>query len=233
MKVLIILISNELDLIYKNNIVILKNLIKQSLPNYIIDFAVISSYNDFCNYENIIPIKYKIINTKRQLNKICDFISDYKYNFDYKWYIKFRPDHKLLESINFDLLDENSINCRARVYIGPKKVINGNTCGGKGKWNTIKSCKFSENEETFIIEDTIWIFHNNVINMGGFDKLKSKFPSHKQDNYSIGYEETFDENNEPEWKYTVLFKSRNIKFNLIGINVLNEKHNTLSGNINI
>jgi hypothetical protein len=233
MKILIIFVSHTFDLIYKNNLIILKNLIKQTLPNSIIDFCAISSFNDFSNYEDVIQLKYKVINSKKQLNKTCDFITDYKSYLNYDWYIKFRPDFKLLEPINFNLLVKSSINARARVYIGPKKIVNGSVVGGKGKWNMLKHYKFSINEERVILDDAIWIFDHNVINKGAFDKINSKFPEKKSCEYFTGYKCTFEELHEPELKYSELWKSKNIRLNVIGINILNEKHNTLSGNINI
>ena len=43
-----------------------------------VEYCGISYQDEFHNYESIISFKYKIINTKRQLSKICDFITDYK-----------------------------------------------------------------------------------------------------------------------------------------------------------
>ena len=222
MKILIIIVSNEFNPIYKNNIKFLYNFIEQTQKECLIDFCGISSTNDFDSYEDIINFKYKIINPKQQLNKVCDFITDNKSSLNYDWYIKTRPDLKLLEPINFDLLNKFAINARARLYIGPKKIINGMTVRGKGKWYNVNDCKFSINEEKIVLEDTFWIFSHNIIELNGFDKINSKFEIY----------ETFDEFNEPEWKYSKLWQSRNIDLNIIGINILNEKHNSFSGNLN-
>ncbi len=110
MKLLIIICSNELDIKWCDNIKILDDYIKQN-KNIQVDYCGISSNNDFHNYESIIKFKYKIINSKKQLTKICDFITDYKSKLNYDWYIKFRPDMKLLENINFNILSKTAIKC--------------------------------------------------------------------------------------------------------------------------
>jgi hypothetical protein len=78
-----------------------------------IDYCGISNTNDFHNYADIITFKYQVVNTKRQFSKLCDFITEYKQELDYDWYIKFRPDMKLLDPIDMDILKYNwSINLK-------------------------------------------------------------------------------------------------------------------------
>jgi hypothetical protein len=87
-----------------------------------VEYCGISNQNDFHTYEAIIPFKYTLINTKQQFSKLCDFITDYKSELDYDWYMKIRPDINLLEQIPFNTLLDRAINARARVYFGPKKL---------------------------------------------------------------------------------------------------------------
>jgi hypothetical protein len=222
MKILVIIISNEFNPVYKNNITILYDFIKNTQENCLIDFCAISTSNDFDCYDDTIHFKYKVINEKRQLNKLCDFITDNKDSLNYDWYIKTRPDLKLFEPINFNFLSKFSINARARKYIGPKKIKNGITVGGNGVWSYIKDCELSDTEEQVVLDDCLYIFDHGVIELGGFNKIVSKFEIY----------DTFDECGEPEWKYSRLWQSRNINLNVIGINLLNEKHYAFSGDLN-
>jgi hypothetical protein len=208
-KLLVILCSDEMNKKWSNNIEILKNYMKRLKIE--VDYCGISNQNDFDNYE--INYKYKIINTKRQFSKICDFIT--MYNPQYDWYMKIRPDIKLLENINFNNLSENAINGRARVYVGPKRIMHGMSVNGAGKWKNIGDCYYSETNENIVIDDMFFIFHNNVIKMKAFDRIIPETPGSE------------------EWKQTTIFNSRNIPLNVIGISLHNTKHDVYSGDINM
>ena len=95
--------------INSSNINILNNYLKK-YEDSVVDYCGISNSDDFYNYENIISFKYKIINPKQQFSKICDFITQYKAELDYDWFIKIRPDIKLLEPINFEVLSDTAIS---------------------------------------------------------------------------------------------------------------------------
>ena len=179
-----------------------------------VDYCCISSFNDFNVYDNIISLKYKIINPNLQLSKVCDFITDNKDNLDYDWYIKIRPDIKLLEPINFEVLAKNVINARIRSYTGPKKIKYGNSLNGPGYWRTYNDCFYDESEKNIVLDDVIYIFDNNVVKSGGFDKIVSS----KIENETI---------------HTDLWQSRNIGLNPIGINLCNMKYNGCSGDVNL
>ena len=114
MKLLVIIISHDFSKKWRNNIAVLHNYMQQITPN--VYYAGISSTNEFYNYEDIISFQYKIINQKRQFSKICDFITEYKNELDYDWYIKIRPEVFLFENIPFHQLSNQAINARARVY---------------------------------------------------------------------------------------------------------------------
>ncbi len=199
--------------LYTENIEILKKYFEND-ENMVVDYCGISNCNDFHNYEDIIQFKYKIINEKKQMSKICDFITEYNNELDYDWYIKIRPDIKLLEKINFEILLEDAINARARVYYGPKRIMYGMSINGKGKWQNIGDCDYCPYEKTVILDDMLYIFHNNVVKAGGFEPcINDVYPEH-------------------EWFHTNVWKFRNIGLNVIGINMENTKHNTFSGNVN-
>jgi hypothetical protein len=212
MKILIIISSHAFQLQWCDNIKILHNYMITN--NTTVDYCGISNQDDFCNYENIIKFKYKIINTGKQLTKICDFITDYKSELDYTWYMKIRPDIKLLQNINFDILSKNSINARARVYYGPSKIIYGMSVNGDGCWKNIGDFYYDNNEHDIIIDDMLYIFHNNVVQNNGFDKLDPKIKLLIQH----------------EWTHTLVFNTRKIPLSVIGIWCCNTKHNCTSGN---
>ena len=180
-----------------------------------VDYCAISSCDDFHNYEKIIQFKYKIVNNKQQLSKICDFITDNTLELDYDWYIKIRPDIKLLENINFDILSKNAINARARVYNGPLKIKHGMSVNGEGSWKNIGDCTYREKESHIVLDDQLYIFHKNIIEMGGFNKL----------------DDIVDQQH--EWTHTKIFSQRKISLNVVGINLCIMKYNAFSGDINI
>lgn len=210
MKVLIIIVSHDMKIHLASNVQSLVNLMNQLSTDIVIDYAGISSSNTFENYEMLLQFTYKIINCKKQLSKLCDFITKYKNDLDYDWYIKYRPEINLLEQIDFNLLSQNSINCRMRNYTGPLHIPNGCVINGEGFWkNEEKACYFNEIELEKRMDDQIYIFHKNVINMGAFDIITSQ-----DNNCHIN-----SGNHENESFHTALFNKRGIKINPIGINV--------------
>lgn len=219
MKVLIILCSHEMSFKDHYNILILNDFFKQD-SDLVVDYCGISCNDDFHVFEDIIQFKYKIINPKNQISKICDFITSYREQLEYDWYIKIRPDIRLLEPINFKLLSENAINARARQYTGPKKIKYGMSVGGKGVWENIKECYYDDIETHNILDDQLFIFHHNIINLGAFT------PNELLDDYLIG-------NNAHEWSQTRLWKLHNIDLNVIGINLIFTKFNCFSGDLNL
>jgi len=213
MKLLIILLSDTFDEKCSDNIKCLDDYMKNNGMEY--DYCGISSRNDFYIYETIIQFKYKIINTKRQLSKICDFITEYKSELDYDWYMKIRPEIKLLDNIDFSILPDNAINARARDYNGPRKIQYGMSVNGEGFWKNIGDCHYADNEHSIRIDDAIYIFHKNIVQNNAFETIP-----------------TFIEP-ENETIHTRVFNERNIRLNIIGINLYMTKHCSFSGNINM
>jgi len=210
MKVLVIICSHILNIEWCNNIKILNEYMK--LSDMEVDYAGISNQDDFNNYENIILFKYKMINYRMQFNKICDFVTHFKSHLDYDWYIKFRPDIRLLEKINFDILSENAVNARARVYKGPKKIKYGMSINGEGIWKDIGDCEYLPDEVEVVIDDHIFIFNKNIVQLGAFDTVEEKYYN--------------------EWGMSGIFNERKIPLNVIGLNLELLKYNAFSGNLN-
>lgn len=215
-NVLVIISSHVFNIEHIDNIKILNDYLL-SIPNIKIDYCGITNNSDFFKIlEPIINFKYKIINTKRQLSKICDFITDYKIDFNYNYFIKIRPDIKLLEPINFNNIDVNSICARAREYKGPQKIKYG--LQGDSKYYLNLPDTYSEVEELHTIDDQLYIFSNNIINMGAFNKL-----SIEEDNIE----------RQDEWVHTKIFNERKIPLKVIGINILLTGYNVYSGDLNL
>jgi len=211
MKVLVMIVGHEFNNSCSNNIDILNNYLC-TLPNTTIEYCGISNNDDFHNYEGIINFKYKVVNPKFQLSKVCDFINEYKESLDYDWFIKIRPDMELLEMFSFDILSDISINARARKYCGPKKIKYGMSINGPDDWRNVGDCSYDESENLVYLDDMFFIFHKNVIDLGGFDKVPDEFQN--------------------ESTQSIIWRNRGINLNVIGINLKNTKYNTSSGDLN-
>lgn len=215
MKILVIIISHDFSKRWCNNIAVLHKFMQQITPN--IYYAGICTSNDFHNYEDIISFQYKIINPKRQFSKICDFITEYKNELDYDWYIKIRPEVLLFENIPFHQLSNCAINARARYYIGPRQIPYGSSIGGiDDNFNMTDYCRYDTYEHNIELDDHLFIFHKNVIKNNAFDTCISP-----------------DTEPENEVMQSTIWKSRNIGFHVIGINMVMQKYNYYSGHIHI
>jgi hypothetical protein len=213
MKILVIICGHEFSPEHCNNIKILNEYLLQT-QNTTVEYCGITNSNTFHSYEHILSFKYKIVDTSRQLSKICNFITANYGALDYDWFVKFRPDLKLLEPINFNALSDLAINARARVYNGPRKIKFGMSINGEGMWRHVGDCKYDDVEHDIILDDQLFIFHTNVIAHGAFDKTESP---NKQD----------------EWGHSNLWKERNIPLHVIGINLFITKYQCSSGHINV
>ena len=203
MKLLVLVCSHEMDPQWIDNIILLRDYMK----DLDVDYCGISNQDDFHHYESILSFKYKVINPKRQLTKVCDFISSTELNYD--WYMKIRPDVKLLEPIPFSILSKEAINARARVYFGPRNIPYGMSVNGEGIWKDVGDSHYDEEEHDIILDSMLFLFHNNVKN--AFEPI--------QPEYDAG-----------EWEQALVFKERNIPLHVIGIHLENTKYNTFSGN---
>lgn len=220
MKVLVLVVNRQMD--NAPNIKILDDFLKV-IPGIKVDYAGIARIDSFDAYNGIISFKYKIISYKQQINKVCDFITDYRRELDYDWYIKIRPDIKLLEPIRFDLLVDTAVNARAREYIGPRFVKDGNSVGGEGKWKHIDGSSYADSEQKLVLDDMIYIFSHKMVEKGAFNKVTRKEVKEIFSPYSF---------KEFEWVQTGLWDSRGIPKYVIGIPCYNTTHAMYSGDIN-
>jgi hypothetical protein len=197
--------------------------------DHTIDYCAISGTDDFSNYEHIRSFKYKYVSSKHQLSKICDFISVNKDSLDYDWYIKVRPDIRILSSINFDILSTTKINARARVYRGPRQIQYGCSVSKDGIWKDHYECFYDPDEKELILDDIFYIFHRNVIDANGFEPIDYGIPGYN------GWFHYIDESfrSENEWFHTKAWKYSKIELNIIGINIELTKHGVFSGHVNI
>ena len=185
----------------KENIQILKSYFPQA------DWCGISNQDDFSNLD--IDFKYKIVNPKKQLSKVCDFIS--QHHLEYDWFIKTRPEIKLLESVDLSAFSQTSINARARSYRGHQRIKYGMAVNGPGRYKDIGDCFWSLVEE-IVLDDQIYFFHRNIINQGAF-KLIPTYPL------------------ENEWTHAKIWKQRGIAFKIIGLNACLTNHQIFSGDL--
>jgi len=226
-KILFMLTGLVMDSQYKDNIRILSDYIKELSTRYIVDVACISGKDDFHVFEEILPFKYKIINPRKQLDKICDFL--YECPESYDWYIKIRPEVKLLEQLDFEGLCPNSINARARVYNGPLSVKNGSAAGGEGYLSYVHAIHYSPELKGIILDDILYIFHRNLVEKGGFEPITDEERGHREWYINNSFW------NQHEWFHTGLWKSRKIPLNLVGFHVdfTHSGRRCISANVNV
>lgn len=225
MKLLFIITYNTYQDYYIDGIINLKNYINTYHSNDTVDIACISSTNDNTIIDSILHLKYKIINKKYQMDKICDFISSSVLNYD--WFIKTRPEMLLFEEINFNKLKQNAINARARIYTGSLQLENAASVGGEGISDVDVHNK-GDIPFDIVIDDQIYIFDKNVILNNGFCKISD---IDKQNFYSLVPHHPKIQH---EWFHTYIWAIRNIQFNIIGINTCfkrNKEHAYYSGYI--
>lgn len=207
MRVLVCIVSHEMNSRDIPNIQILDKYTKES--GNTVEYAGISSKDDFSNFEDVIQFKYKFICLDRQLTKLCKFIDKFRSSFDYDWYIKTRPDIRLLQHIDFSILNPEAINARTREYEGPKSIKYGISI----PHDRIQPRPFKYNliNKHLILDDQIYMFHHTVINKFNSSMIPSSI--------------------EIEWDHTAYWNLLNIPLNIIGINVLFTKYNWVSGDL--
>ena len=136
---------------------------------------------------------------------------------------------QLLGRINIEDISRDSIHARAREYKGPRQILFGNSLSGEGEHRTMNATSYSDTEDIVALDDQIYIFHRNIIEQGGFASLSNEelMLYYLKDNELLCWEH--------EWTHSNCWKARNIKLNVIGINMIFERSNTYrkSGNINM
>jgi hypothetical protein len=210
MKVLIIICSHECNPLWRENIAILK-LYTQNVGA--VDFAAVSSQADFHHYEDLLTFRFKTVNPQNQLVKLCDLITSRSQDLDYDWYVKIRPDIRLISPIDFAALDPSAVNARARVYCGPKQIRHGMSVNGQGQWRHIGDCHYDPVEREVVLDDQILVFSHALVTQGAFEPVEHS----KHCN---------------EWIQTSIFNARCIPLNVVGINAELCKYNAFSGDLN-
>jgi len=206
MNVLVILCSHTFDPKWRDNI---KRLGECFVGAH---FCGISNEDDFKNYEDLIEFRYKQINTKGQWSKVCDFITDHRHELNYDWFVKIRPDIKLLEPVPWGKLSIEAVNARARVYNGPAHIRYGMSINGEGKWKNVGDCEKSMYENGIVLDDQFFFFHREMVERNVFDKVKPE-PS------------------ENEWVMTACLTNRGAKLHVVGIHAELSKYQCFSGDI--
>ena len=207
MRVLVCIVSHEMHLRDLLNIQILDKYMKES--GNTVEYAGISSKDDFSTFEDVIQFKYKFICLDKQLTKLCKFIDKFRPSFNYDWYIKIRPDIRLLQQINFSILNPQAINARTREYEGPISIKygisipHGNILSRPFRYHPVK--------KQVVLDDQIYMFHHTVINKFDVRLIPSS--------------------TEIEWHHTAYWNLLKIPLNIIGINVLFTKYGWLSGDL--
>jgi len=209
-KILFVLTGLIMDDRYLVNIQILNHYIQELRLQYVVDIACMSGRDDFENFDEILQFKYKVITPKKQLDKICDFVSECTESYD--WYVKIRAEVKLLEQLDFSSFCKNSINARARVYNGPLSVKYGSAVGGQGYLGYVHAIHYSPELKEIVLDDMLHIFHRNVVEKGGFMPITDE---------ERGRQEWYVGSlwNQHEWFHTAVWKSRGIPFQLVSLNV--------------
>jgi len=208
-KILFMLTGAIMDSRYLDNIKILGNYIQKLSEEYAVDIACISGRDDFEVFDSILHFTYKVVTTKKQLDKVCDFVSECAESYD--WYVKIRAEVRLLEQLDFASFCENSINARARVYNGPLCVKNGSAVGGDGYLNYVHAIHYSPELQEIVLDEMIYIFHKNIVERG-FRRISDE---------ERGCQEWYVGSlwNQHEWYHTAVWKSRGLPLRLVGLKV--------------
>jgi hypothetical protein len=212
MRILIILAGHEMSSDFLHKIRKLADYVELLRNSTEVDIACISSFDDFSDYDRLLNFKYKVVNPKKQLSKVCDFLSSIPN--DYSWYIKTRPDIEFMDPINFSKLLPGHINARVRVYRGRKKLKYGASVGA-GSYAAHKDSISIGFIERMILDDQVYIFDYS---------LKPIFTPFE-------YNPELYEN---EWFHAQYWREKNVQFNMIALNVVfsNSKVYVPSGNVN-
>ena len=223
MKILVIIITGGDTKPYVTNLYSLISYMKEKYSESTVDYACITSLASD-QYDDIIEFKYREIDSSMQLSKMCNFISKYSDQLQYDWFIKIRPEIELLSKIDIETLSTDHIHARAREYRGPRQILFGNSLSGEGEHNHINDSTYSNIEDILTLDDQVYLFHKNIIDLGGFSPFKSLLGELER-----------------EWTHLHCWRSRDIKMNIIGIDAIFKRNNTdgntyayrKSGNINI
>lgn len=253
-SLLLIISSHIFDKKYLPNIenLIDKIIVPLANNNVNINICLISSNNDFENYEELLKeyIKIKIISKERQYLKLINLFTFLKNNnISYDYYIKIRPEMYLKETIDLNKLqsyDKNGINARVRFYLGPEiNIPYGSTSPQCKYWK--KSCIYNKDLKTIVPDDQIFVFtHNigikafsNITNEELNNKKNIIFYYYHPDTDWIKIKTTISEivknelKNQTEWFHGLMYNIRNVNIIPTGFNVEFTGRSNLSEDLNV
>jgi hypothetical protein len=209
-SILIILSTNEMYPEFKPQVETLRKYIEHLSKTYRVDLAGISSKDDFSNYSDVLDFKYKYVNPKLQVSKMCDFVSENRDTLKYDWYLKTRPEVEMMDfdTIDFKNLPKDAVSARAREYTGPFQGKHSCSVGGEGSFSHIKACFFNKEQQKLSIDDNVYVFHKTTVDNGGFSQItEGELPRP-------------GEEGEHEWYFSRVLTARGINLNIIGIDML-------------
>jgi hypothetical protein len=234
MRILVIIVTAEMHISLRENIQILHDYLK---GEHQVDYAGLSTQDDFKNYEDMIQFKFKMTNPALQLTKLRNFFEAYHEYMNYDWYIKFRPEVKLLQPLDFTNCVKGAINARTREYIGPKKIQYGCSVGDpNGEWiiYNADAVKYDEEEKNLLLDDQIFIFDTTLLTTNFYrgeysDELK-KYVKYEDRIYILP-------ERQDEQYHRRFWNAKSIQMNPIGINMIFMRPNgglqTRSANVNM
>ena len=209
MKILVLFCSQELTVEMIKNLRISLSMLSSNGQHEIECALLVDDPTNIDLFKKELPISTFFISPCLQLTKICDFITTNLHNLNYDWYVKLRPGITILEEINFELLNKNAINARSRVYIGSQQIQYGKSVNGPGLWaRTPFSGHYDQHKEYIILDDMVFIMHHQLIQQGVFTR---------------NYQPVSVQYSENEWFHNNFWKSKQIKKNVIGINLRQQR----------
>ena len=217
MKLLVILISHAFETKWRGNVAGLRDCLARVEGVTAVDYAGVSSHADFKNYDDLVPFRFTEVNPKRQVNKLCDFVSAHRAELEgYDWFVKTRPDIRLLEPPDFSAMAPGAVNARARAYVGPRKVEYGMSINGPGpnKFHRAGDCVYDPVERKVVLDDQFVVFPRSVVAQGAFDPVY--FPPQVVAD---------------EWAQATVFNKRRIPVHVVGIRLELLKYGVFSGHL--
>jgi len=201
-RVLVVIISHSYHSAFDANLRSWDKL----FPGTTTDYAAVLSENnkeDFINIERAlgIPLKYRMCVADKQIHKLWQFISSNDLT-EYDWFVKMRPEMRLLDTIPLSDCIPDKFNGRARVYRGPKHVKHGMSVMGPGCWGLIVSdYSYNEHEVEVVMDDQMFMFDRAVVSSGVFGEID------------------IQNTHWPEHNMTKILTKHGVQLSVIGLNV--------------
>lgn len=157
-----------------------------------------------------------------QLSKFCRAVHTFDVNQKYDFYVKIRPDIQMFAPINLKAIKHAAgdsppptVYARARVYHGPRALVNGASVGGVGVWSEHRTDSLipAEVQHSVILDDQVFVVNAAARKAGVLSPLTSSAPI------------------EHEWFHTGLWGERGACLVVIGIDCKLLKYQACSGDL--